>query len=303
MALGVWLTFDVKSLFLANMIITAFVGCAFAFYRSSRKTYPGFGLWMSGNFVLTAGYLALLSRLVVPELVSIIFTNALLVTGVLLRLDGSRLFLSGARLGRWVYAIPPLVGAGVLALHLGGGTAPQRSIAVSTPIFLIMCCNAWFFLYPRNKVLRSLSRALAVCLALWAGMLMMRSVVWLTRPDDPMFDSNFYQLAYTMTTLVLEVSLSLGLFMLNGARLEQELRDANRELDNALYDLKRTMGQLKVLAGVLPICSHCKKIRDDGSGRWHQLEDYITRHSQAGFTHGICPDCVTKHYPDFKPEK
>lgn len=291
---------DVKSLFLANVIITGFVGCALLLYQRTRKTYPGYGLWMAGNFVLTAGYLALLSRVVVPEFASIVMTNAILVTGVVLRLDGSALFLRGKGVGRWLYLLGPVVGGLVIVIHLSGGTAPQRSLVVSAAIFPLMLYNASLFFRPRQKVVRPLSSAIGYCLILWAAMLMYRALSWIASPSDGMFDPNAYQLAYTMSTLVLEVALSLGLFMLNGARLEEELRDSNRELDIALSELMRTMGQLKVLAGVLPICAHCKKIRDDGTGVWHQLEDYITRHSQAGFTHGICPECVAKHYPDFE---
>jgi hypothetical protein len=48
----------------------------------------------------------------------------------------------------------------------------------------------------------------------------------------------------------------------------------------------------------LPICASCKKIRDDG-GYWQQLEVYISNHSDADFTHGICPDCMKKLYPEY----
>ena len=57
------------------------------------------------------------------------------------------------------------------------------------------------------------------------------------------------------------------------------------------------LSRLKVLAGLLPICASCKKIRDD-SGYWNQIEAYISDHSEAYFSHGICPDCVEKLYLD-----
>jgi hypothetical protein len=53
--------------------------------------------------------------------------------------------------------------------------------------------------------------------------------------------------------------------------------------------------KVKVLEGFLPICSFCKKIRDGGDG-WHQLEQYITRNSEAQFSHGCCPTCMERHY-------
>jgi hypothetical protein len=60
---------------------------------------------------------------------------------------------------------------------------------------------------------------------------------------------------------------------------------------------------VKTLKGLLPICSACKKIRDD-KGYWSQIDAYISKHSEAEFTHGICPECAKKLYPEFniKPD-
>jgi hypothetical protein len=57
------------------------------------------------------------------------------------------------------------------------------------------------------------------------------------------------------------------------------------------------LANIKTLSGLLPICASCKKIRDD-KGYWNQIETYIKNHSDATFTHGICPDCMEKLYPD-----
>lgn len=62
------------------------------------------------------------------------------------------------------------------------------------------------------------------------------------------------------------------------------------ERDQAITDLLAAQAQLKHLEGLLPICSYCKKIRDE-RGDWQPLETYIGEHSDADFTHGICPDC------------
>jgi hypothetical protein len=56
--------------------------------------------------------------------------------------------------------------------------------------------------------------------------------------------------------------------------------------------------KVKTLSGLLPICSHCKKIRDD-EGYWNQIEKYINDHSEADFSHGICPECFKNYYPDY----
>ncbi len=77
------------------------------------------------------------------------------------------------------------------------------------------------------------------------------------------------------------------------ARFEDlmELRRLNAELQEAL-------AHLRTLSGLLPICAACKKIRDD-AGYWHQVDVYIRDYSDARFSHGICPDCRAKLYPEF----
>ena len=64
-----------------------------------------------------------------------------------------------------------------------------------------------------------------------------------------------------------------------------------------ITELKQTMARVDTLSGLLPICANCKKIRDD-KGYWNRLEGYIQDHSNAEFTHGICPECVNELYPD-----
>ena len=62
--------------------------------------------------------------------------------------------------------------------------------------------------------------------------------------------------------------------------------------------LQEALDKVNLLGGLLPICASCKKIRDD-KGYWNQIETYIRNHSEAEFSHGICPDCAKKLYPEF----
>jgi hypothetical protein len=68
------------------------------------------------------------------------------------------------------------------------------------------------------------------------------------------------------------------------------------QLERERQKLKQTMEQVRTLDGLVPICSMCKKIRDD-KGYWNQLEQYLLDHTDAKLTHGICDDCYAKHYP------
>lgn len=70
-----------------------------------------------------------------------------------------------------------------------------------------------------------------------------------------------------------------------------------RRLQQTVKNLQTALAEVKTLRGILPICSFCKKIRDD-EGAWNQVEVYVQKRSDANFSHGICPDCLEEHYPD-----
>jgi hypothetical protein len=81
-------------------------------------------------------------------------------------------------------------------------------------------------------------------------------------------------------------------------KFEMENRKrAQTEKDNLIVELMDALSKVKTLSGLLPICSYCKKIRDD-KGYWNQIESYIHEHSEAEFSHSICQECAKKYYPD-----
>lgn len=79
--------------------------------------------------------------------------------------------------------------------------------------------------------------------------------------------------------------------------LRRDLEEKNADLHRLNSDLLRALDEIKTLRGIIPICASCKKIRDDDDS-WQNLESYIRDHSEAEFSHGICPDCIQKLYPD-----
>ena len=77
-----------------------------------------------------------------------------------------------------------------------------------------------------------------------------------------------------------------------------ERKGVEKEREKMIRELQEALANIKILRGMLPICSSCKKIRDD-KGYWNQIESYIRDHTEAEFTHGICPECMKNLYPDF----
>jgi CheY-like chemotaxis protein len=80
-------------------------------------------------------------------------------------------------------------------------------------------------------------------------------------------------------------------------RLESLVRERTSVLEKTNAELTEALNNVQTLSGLIPICAGCKKIRDD-RGYWEQVESYIAKHSDAKFTHGICPECSRKYYPD-----
>ena len=86
--------------------------------------------------------------------------------------------------------------------------------------------------------------------------------------------------------------------------LERTVAFKDREQKRLIGELQDALARNKTLRGLIPICSACKKIRDD-QGYWNQLEAFLSEHSEAEFSHGICPDCAKKFYPGYvdRPKK
>jgi len=123
-------------------------------------------------------------------------------------------------------------------------------------------------------------------------------------PLAPLWATNRrHRRAIVLTHLLLWL-LGLGGLGLGAGHLSLRLqagRKAARERERLIAELQEALAKVKTLRGLVPICANCKKIRDD-QGFWQQVEVYVRDHSEAQFTHGICPDCMQKLYPDIADE-
>jgi two-component system cell cycle response regulator len=80
----------------------------------------------------------------------------------------------------------------------------------------------------------------------------------------------------------------------------RQLEHKNIELEKLNQDLQHALSEVKTLSGLLPICASCKKIRDD-QGYWNQIETYMAKRIDVKFSHGLCPNCAKKFFPDVAP--
>ncbi len=99
-------------------------------------------------------------------------------------------------------------------------------------------------------------------------------------------------------------ALGMTSFYFWNRKLALEIRErekAEKEKEKVIHKLKEAIDEIKTLRGILPICCECKKIRDD-QGYWNQIELYIANHTEAEFSHGLCPDCTKRLYHDLDEE-
>ena len=105
--------------------------------------------------------------------------------------------------------------------------------------------------------------------------------------------------------IVSGILLSWGIAFITLNRLYYSIKkykQAEEEKERLIEELQEAMSEVKKLSGFLPICANCKKIRDD-RGYWNQIESYIKNHSEAQFSHSMCPECAEKLYPNLKKRK
>jgi DNA-binding NtrC family response regulator len=93
-----------------------------------------------------------------------------------------------------------------------------------------------------------------------------------------------------------------GNLLIRSMRYAIERKKLEIEKEKMIVELQDALAKIKTLRGLLPICSFCKKIRDD-HGYWKQIEVYMKEHSDANFSHSICPKCAKKYYPHLYKEK
>lgn len=112
---------------------------------------------------------------------------------------------------------------------------------------------------------------------------------------DLFFDSTPYVLDFSVGGVARAVVFG-GVSVLV-ASIEQHRRQAMQRLENSNQTLHTALEEIKTLRGLLPICMYCKQIRTEEE-RWVPIEEYVRRHSEANFSHGICPACYRSHYPE-----
>ncbi len=291
---------DPKTIFLVLTMGSGFLALAQIFYLLTRRTYPGFGLWSLAVLAMFLGYLLMSLRAAMPLWVSVQAGNTAFVLAAVLALIGTCRFLGLSPPGAKVWLAPLVSLAATSFFFWVYDNAVLRGLSMSLVLAVVGLPVAWLMVRHAPKGGRPTYLGTALLVALLCLALPLRSALLLiAAPQSSLFTPYFVNTWYLLIAVFCQMGWTIGFVMMNDQRLEQDLRRSRAELRSTIDDLQRARREVKQLGGLLPICANCKKIRDD-TGYWNQLESYIKKHSEARFTHSLCPDCAKELYPEIK---
>ena len=193
-----------------------------------------------------------------------------------------------------VLAVSVLIGGWAIVAMTVVAPPPYNNTYYAGAVLVLLFCHT----VSRLRFLWAAAAGWAVVLAYVA------TAVFVTKPPPQILAGNtFFFVSTNLLGMVacyaMEYHARRGFWLVRQLAAEKaRVLESHRELERRLAELQEERETVRVLRGLIPICSHCRRIRDD-KGYWNQLEQYIHEHSQAQFSHGICPECAQKYYGEY----
>jgi hypothetical protein len=260
----------------------------------AHRRHPGFVHWTVGTALVSATFLFSGLRGLVPPSVSIVGTNVALLAALPVFLDGARRLVGLSRPPRAGYALSALLLVVCLVFLF-----VRDDFAVRTVV--LMAASTGFFvaivvLLGRHRGAEPsfLFKALVLQFGLLATASTLRAA-WV-RPGFTALVETPAQYVFYAAVVVLHLGITVTFILLTTERVTAQLVGARADLESRVGELEQALAEVKTLRGLLAVCASCKRIRDD-EGSWIPIEVYVRDHSQAEFSHGLCPECMPKYFP------
>jgi hypothetical protein len=280
---------DIRTLAFVSSTTSLVLFFWLAYVDRTRKTYPGFRQWTMSAFLFFCGMVLISLRNIWPDMLTVVVGNSAFIGAFILADYGLRRFH-----GRRPAINGYIINLAILSLSFTYFTFIRPDVAIRIVIVSVLvsiyCFRIGYDLWKYRTPTSSFGRGLLIGTFMLLG---------------------FWDLARPVLTMLLEAhvadfmhagaiqSVTLIVFIGGSILMYAGLATLNAERIEA--DLTRAMENIRTLQGFLPICANCKRIRDD-RGYWKHVEEYIEHHTEAVMTHGICPDCEKKLYPEIDPE-
>ena len=285
--------FDLRTLmFVANLILIVVTIAISVFTWSGRVRERSLEFWSLGLILKALGCLGIYLRGLLPMFFTGPLANTAFFASFAMFFSGASLFVGrGSRLRLSLTLI-----ALAFVVYCVVYSQPNYNLRVVVGsalagVFDLAIARIWFGKGMHET--RTVRKLMALLFLLDALLFFVLAGLALTGPRlEGFYAFNMASLLGVLEPILMSVCLGFGfLTLLN----HQVIAEKEKLID----DLEAALGKVKTLSGLLPICASCKKIRDD-HGYWHQVESYLSRHSEAMFSHGICPECIDQLYPELR---
>jgi len=278
------LSLDIRTLvFVAHLTALAMALVFLLVARGNRISGQAMVLWGLAFLTRSLGLLLIYLRGTLPPMISMGVANALALLSFLLMVLGFQTFLGHPSPWRRHLAFAGLIVLWVAGLHAWASYS-HFVAGISLVIVLLEFWSAWLLFGSPIPGMGFFQRGLAILLLLEALVMLCR-MGWHLKGSGPVS-------LFTPSLMVVSVYLELILHTVffGTSLLGLVYQRAHLKKLELIAELEATLAKVHTLEGLLPICAWCKKIRDE-DGHWHGVEDYVSGHSGAAFTHGICPEC------------
>lgn len=269
------------------------------FLRQQHKTqYKGLTYWAFSYFLILLSFssIALFDLYKTPSL--IVCINIFSIGGLILLLFGLESFFSESLSWKSALVLFTIFTFTTLFFTYNFPNLKGRMISTAAVNFMIWAQVAWLIFYRVKDSFRALGCQVGIISLLLAATTVFRLLVNLRLQPGNIFYSIPDLMVWSfLIAQVLFFGFTFSLILMISKKLNQELTCDISKRKKIEIQLRESLNEIKVLRGIVPICSYCKKIRDD-KGYWNQLEAYISSHSEAQFSHGICQECIKEHYPE-----
>jgi hypothetical protein len=288
------LSIDVRTLVFAATLVCIAAAVTTSIGTLNLRTRARTFLWWSLGFSLRAlGLLGLALRGKLPDFLSQPVANTLIVVGLILFAWGNRGLDRKPSIRFW----PGLVAMGVVfgiycAFDPFGASYNLRVLTASLFVLAVDLYLAVRLLVMAPPALRLQKTVAAVFFLMEAVLMVVRCLLTVFTRVEGLFAVNPGTVIVFLDMIVMPICFAVSL-------LTMAARQAQLERDATILELEDALHKVKTLSGLLPICASCKRIRDE-KGDWQQVELYVHHHSQADFSHSICPDCAERLYPELK---
>ncbi len=290
--------FDIKTLIAGNAALATFIALLLLLFKLNHRTYPGYGRWMAGALLVAAAYVLICFNTLLPPWY-IILVHGFIALATVFRFDGVSSLAENRRIAKIHYWLPAFYTLVITYFTFFSASAFARnfSLGIFALTYTILASMKLFNnLSEKNK---ALYKTTGLLLLTYGVAILARSLTWLIKPEAGAGVLTFGKLQqiYFFLVMLFELGLGVSILMINSQRLEVDLLASRDNLQETVDKLQAAKNEVKEISGLLPICASCKKIRDD-QGYWSQLEEYFQDHSEVLFSHGMCPGCMKKFFPD-----